>query len=197
MRRLLRHIEARDGHTRSEPAFPEKTHDVRPVELVCAVGPRRYAFEHASHSRSGASPAPAPKGVPNKVTGELRKATSPGGCPTVSGTRAEAASLVGLSRSQTSNIIVGRRQLSDCGRLLELRDGPEHLAHENRSASRKRYRMRKCPNEAPFTPNGRKGKLPTAKMRFAQKPTSLNTFPAQLQLHLQKATSRAAEHPRP
>jgi|SRR5271165_2353491 len=43
---ILRHIEARDGHTRSELAFPEKTHDVGPVELICAVGPRRYAFEH-------------------------------------------------------------------------------------------------------------------------------------------------------
>lgn len=43
---ILRHIEARDGHARSELAFPEKTHDVGPVEMVCAVGPRRYAFEH-------------------------------------------------------------------------------------------------------------------------------------------------------
>ena len=43
---ILRHIEARDGHARSELSFPEKAHDVGPVELVCKVGPQLYAIEH-------------------------------------------------------------------------------------------------------------------------------------------------------
>jgi hypothetical protein len=43
---VLRHIEAREGASRRDLAFPEKTHSVGPVELVCSVGPQRFAFEH-------------------------------------------------------------------------------------------------------------------------------------------------------
>ncbi len=43
---VLRHIEAREGGVRRDLIFPEKTHSVGPVELVCTVGARRFAFEH-------------------------------------------------------------------------------------------------------------------------------------------------------
>jgi hypothetical protein len=43
---VLRHIEAREGATRRDLIFPEKTHSTGPVELVCAVGTQRFAFEH-------------------------------------------------------------------------------------------------------------------------------------------------------
>jgi hypothetical protein len=43
---VLRHIEAREGGARRDVIFPEKTHDIGPVELVCTVGMRRFAFEH-------------------------------------------------------------------------------------------------------------------------------------------------------
>jgi len=43
---VLRHIEAREGQIRSDLSFPEKMHDVGPVELVCRLGAQRYAFEH-------------------------------------------------------------------------------------------------------------------------------------------------------
>jgi hypothetical protein len=43
---VLRDIEARAGAKRSDLIFPEKTHSVGPVELVCTVGTQRYAFEH-------------------------------------------------------------------------------------------------------------------------------------------------------
>jgi hypothetical protein len=43
---VLRHIEAREHAMRCDLIFPEKTHSVGPVELVCTVGTRRFAFEH-------------------------------------------------------------------------------------------------------------------------------------------------------
>jgi tripartite-type tricarboxylate transporter receptor subunit TctC len=43
---VLRHIEARDGAGRRDLFFPEKTHSVGPVELVCNVGTQSFAFEH-------------------------------------------------------------------------------------------------------------------------------------------------------
>jgi hypothetical protein len=43
---VLRHIEAREQTMRHDLIFPEKTHSVGPVELVCIVGTRRFAFEH-------------------------------------------------------------------------------------------------------------------------------------------------------
>jgi len=43
---VLRQIEAREDETRSDIIFPEKTHSIGPVELVCTLGTRRYAFEH-------------------------------------------------------------------------------------------------------------------------------------------------------
>lgn len=43
---VLRDIEARAGATRRDLIFPEKTHSVGPVELVCTVGTQRFAFEH-------------------------------------------------------------------------------------------------------------------------------------------------------
>jgi hypothetical protein len=43
---VLRDIEARERAVRRDLIFPEKTHDVGPVELVCTVGARRFAFEH-------------------------------------------------------------------------------------------------------------------------------------------------------
>jgi hypothetical protein len=56
----LRHLETREGQTRSDLIFPEKAHDVGPVELVCRLGARQYAFEHtriepfAGHIQLGA-----------------------------------------------------------------------------------------------------------------------------------------------
>ena len=43
---VLRHIEARQGGKRSCMIFPEKTHHVGPVELVCEICGQRYALEH-------------------------------------------------------------------------------------------------------------------------------------------------------
>lgn len=43
---VLRDIEASLGAARCDLIFPEKTHSVGPVELVCTVGTQRYAFEH-------------------------------------------------------------------------------------------------------------------------------------------------------
>jgi hypothetical protein len=43
---VLRAIEVRIGATRRDLIFPEKTHSVGPVELVCTVGTQRFAFEH-------------------------------------------------------------------------------------------------------------------------------------------------------
>jgi len=43
---VLREIEARVGASRRDLIFPEKTHSVGPVELVCTVGTQRFAFEH-------------------------------------------------------------------------------------------------------------------------------------------------------
>ena len=43
---VLRDIEARAGTTQRDLIFPEKTHSVGPVELVCTVGMQRFAFEH-------------------------------------------------------------------------------------------------------------------------------------------------------
>jgi hypothetical protein len=43
---VLRHIEVREGAMRHDLMFPEKTHDVGPVELVCTVSTQRFAFEH-------------------------------------------------------------------------------------------------------------------------------------------------------
>lgn len=43
---VLRSIEARMGATRRALIFPEKTHSVGPVELVCHVGIQQFAFEH-------------------------------------------------------------------------------------------------------------------------------------------------------
>jgi len=43
---ILRDIEARTGAKRRDLFFPEKTHSVGPIELVCAVGAQLYAFEH-------------------------------------------------------------------------------------------------------------------------------------------------------
>src|SRR5579883_2250393 len=43
---ILRYIEARDRFSRADLIFPEKANHVAPVELVCSLGPRRYALEH-------------------------------------------------------------------------------------------------------------------------------------------------------
>ena len=43
---VLGDIEARIGAPRRDLIFPEKTHGVGPVELVCTVGTQRFAFEH-------------------------------------------------------------------------------------------------------------------------------------------------------
>jgi len=43
---ILRQIEARERAARCNLIFPEKTHQVGPVELVCNVGPHLFAFEH-------------------------------------------------------------------------------------------------------------------------------------------------------
>jgi hypothetical protein len=43
---VLRDIEKRTGAGRRDLIFPEKTHSVGPVELVCTVGNQRFAFEH-------------------------------------------------------------------------------------------------------------------------------------------------------
>lgn len=43
---ILRDIEARVGAERRDLAFPEKTHSVGPVELVCRVGTQQFALEH-------------------------------------------------------------------------------------------------------------------------------------------------------
>ncbi len=43
---VLRHIESRQGGKRPGMIFPEKTHHVGPVELVCEIGGERYALEH-------------------------------------------------------------------------------------------------------------------------------------------------------
>lgn len=43
---VLRILEERGSATRSAPTFPEKEHHPAPVELVCMIGPTRYALEH-------------------------------------------------------------------------------------------------------------------------------------------------------
>jgi hypothetical protein len=43
---ILRNIEAREGGMRCDLIFPEKTHHVGPVELVCTIRKQRFAFEH-------------------------------------------------------------------------------------------------------------------------------------------------------
>jgi hypothetical protein len=43
---ILGNIEAREGEKRRDLIFPEKTHHVGPVELVCTIGEQRFAFEH-------------------------------------------------------------------------------------------------------------------------------------------------------
>ena len=43
---VLRYIETRDDAKRVDLIFPEKAHHVGPVELVCSIGPQRYALEH-------------------------------------------------------------------------------------------------------------------------------------------------------
>jgi hypothetical protein len=43
---VLRDIETREHATRLDLIFPEKTHHVGPVELICTLGNRRFAFEH-------------------------------------------------------------------------------------------------------------------------------------------------------
>jgi hypothetical protein len=42
----LRDIEARMSSTRHDVTLPKKAHGLGPVELVCTVGPQRFAFEH-------------------------------------------------------------------------------------------------------------------------------------------------------
>jgi hypothetical protein len=46
VRRGLAPLEAREQAARHDLVFPEKTHSVGPVELVCTVGTQRFAFEH-------------------------------------------------------------------------------------------------------------------------------------------------------
>ena len=41
-------IESREGQIRSQLRFPEREHHVAPVELVCQIGERLFAFEHTS-----------------------------------------------------------------------------------------------------------------------------------------------------
>jgi hypothetical protein len=43
---ILRDIEARIGAPRRDLVFPEKTHSIGRVELVCTVGTQRFALEH-------------------------------------------------------------------------------------------------------------------------------------------------------
>lgn len=43
---VLRDLEAREGGTRRDLFFPEKMQSVGPIELVCTVGTKRFAFEH-------------------------------------------------------------------------------------------------------------------------------------------------------
>jgi hypothetical protein len=43
---IIRRIEARDGHQRDQLRFPEREGDPAPVEMVCRIGDRLFAFEH-------------------------------------------------------------------------------------------------------------------------------------------------------
>lgn len=45
---VIRRIEAREGHTRTELRFPEREHHSAPVELTCRIGHHLFAFEHTS-----------------------------------------------------------------------------------------------------------------------------------------------------
>jgi hypothetical protein len=74
---ILRHIEAREGAMRRDLIFPEKTHDVGPVELVCTVGAQRFAFEHtriepfAGHIQLEAEADRHFKPITDSVAGQL------------------------------------------------------------------------------------------------------------------------------
>ncbi len=44
---VIRHIEAREGQPRGNIRFPEREKHAAPVELICQIGGRLYAFEHS------------------------------------------------------------------------------------------------------------------------------------------------------
>jgi hypothetical protein len=45
---IIRHVEAREGQVRQSVRFPEKEGHPAPIELVCVVGQRSFAFEHTN-----------------------------------------------------------------------------------------------------------------------------------------------------
>jgi hypothetical protein len=74
---VLRSIEAREGAARRDLTFPERTHSVGPVELVCTVGVQRFAFEHtriepfAGHIQLEAEAERHFKPITDRVAGQL------------------------------------------------------------------------------------------------------------------------------
>ena len=45
---VIKRIETREGQPRGDLRFPEREHHAAPVELVCEIGGRLFAFEHTS-----------------------------------------------------------------------------------------------------------------------------------------------------
>jgi hypothetical protein len=46
---VIRRIEAREGHSRSDLTFPEKKQDwAAAVEVTCRIGDQLFAFEHTT-----------------------------------------------------------------------------------------------------------------------------------------------------
>jgi hypothetical protein len=43
---VIRRLEAREGHRRKDLRSPEREGHVAPVELICRIGDRLFAFEH-------------------------------------------------------------------------------------------------------------------------------------------------------
>src|SRR5260370_365727 len=74
---ILQNIEAREGGMRRDLIFPEKTHHVGPVELVCTIGEQRFAFEHtriepfAGHIRLEAEARRHFQPITDMLSGEL------------------------------------------------------------------------------------------------------------------------------